>query len=169
MKTSLSVLTLLLTLSVPTMATEAGVDKIVSVEYVHPEKFTDIKYFNGSKMKFQQRLFKAWDKFLDKEGSKILPENYRLKIQFTDIDLAGTYFLGGIDNNRIVRDIDYPRLTFKFQLLKGSTVVKQSDVTLKDMNFLRHISHKRTYQNFYYEKKLLSNWLTKKIKPLVKS
>ncbi len=167
MKTSISVLTLLLTLSIPVQASESSA---VTVEYDHPEKFTDIKYFNGSKKKFQKRLFKAWNKFLAEEGGKILPENYKLKITFTDIDLAGTYILGGVDNNRIVRDIDYPRLKFSYQLTNGDKLIKQEDVTLKDMNFLRHnVSQRRSYESYYHEKRLLKDWLKKSLKPLVSS
>jgi len=167
MKTSLPLLALFMTLSTPIQASD---DKNVRVEYDHPEKFTDIKYFSGSKKKFHKRLFKSWDEFLTKEAGKILPENYSLKIKFTDIDLAGTYMLGGINQNRIVRDIDYPRLKISYQLLKGSEVVKQADIILKDMNFLRHnVSQRRSYENFYHEKRLMKDWIRKQLKPLINS
>jgi hypothetical protein len=154
-------------LSAPLQASE---HKSVIVEYGNPDKFTDIKYFNGSKKKFQQRLFKDWEQFLSKEAGKILPKNYTLKISFTDIDLAGTYMLGGIDQNRIVRDIDYPRLKISYLLMNGEQVVKQAEVTLKDMNFLRHdVSQRRSFENFYHEKKLMKDWLNKELKPLLGS
>jgi len=167
MKTSLTLLALMMTLSAPIQASEV---KNVVVEYDKPEKFTDIKYFNGSKKKFHQRLFKNWNEFLTKEAGEILPENYRLKIKFTDIDLAGTYMLGGVDNNRIVREIDYPRLKISYQLMNGDQLVKQAEVTLKDLNFLRHnVTMRRSSGNFYHEKKLMKDWIKKELKPLVES
>ncbi len=172
MKTTVSAIALLLSFSTLCLASTSSLAKIdiVEVNFDNHQKYTDIQYFGGSKKKFHKRLFADWTTFLNKESEKILPENYRLKIKFNDIDLAGTYLLNSSDHHRIVRDIDYPRLKLSYQLFNGEQLVKEADVTLKDMNFLRHNLNRRSFvENYYHEKKLLKTWLKKEIKTLVNS
>ncbi len=141
----------------------------VNVEFSNPEKYSDIDYYNGSRVKFRERLFKELKSYLSEEASKILPENYQLSLKVTNIDLAGRYDFVRNEHIRIVRDIDFPRLKFSYQLTKGEQSIDQKEVYLKDMSFLRHNQHlsRISRESFYHEKKLLKDWLKKEIKPLV--
>ena len=165
MKSHLLILAVAVSFSTATLATPAS----VSVKFDNAEKYSDIDYYNGSKKKFQKRLFADLKEYLNEQAAKILPENVQLSLNFSDIDLAGRYDYVGTDHIRIARDIDYPRLKFSFKLTKDGATIKEAEASLKDMSYLRHnLSAKRhSLNSFYHEKLLLKKWLTKKIKPLV--
>lgn len=149
------------TLSTPLFAGD------VDIKWDHPEKYTDIQPSNAySRKQYQQHVFKALTTHLNKLASEQLPQDYHLKITVTDLDLAGYIEFGLGELQRIVRDIDFPRIKLNYQLIKDKDVVGKGKVILKDMNFLRHVDRIHNNVSFFYEKRLLDEWFKKTIKPL---
>ena len=141
----------------------------VDIKWEHPEKYTDIQPSNTStRKKYQQHIFMELTTYLNKLASTRLPKGYHLKITVTDLDLAGYIEFGPGELQRIVRDIDFPRIKLNYQLIKDKKVLADDKTILKDMNFLHHINTFNNNISFYYEKRLLKEWFKKTIEPLAK-
>jgi len=137
------------------------------VTWTDYEKYRDIHPGDGNKKSFRERTFKNLEKHFAKLAAN-LPEGQVLKIDVTDVDLAGDTMAGGINRYRIVKDIYFPRMNFSYQLVNadGSEVLSD-DVVVKDMNFLRGSSLKYRNDSLGHEKKMLDDWFFKEFKEQV--
>ncbi len=139
----------------------------VEIKWDHPNKFTDIQPDSSStRKKYQQHVFKVLGTHLEKLGADGLPQGYHLKITVKNVDLAGYIDFGNGNLQRIVRDVDFPRIKLTFQLVKDHKLVKEGKANLKDMSFLHRVNKINNNEAFYYEKRLLSEWFKKSIVPL---
>jgi len=128
------------------------------VTWKNPDKYRDVDPGDGSKKRFRERTFKGFEKHFNKLAEK-LSADQTLKIEVTDVDLAGDTHTGGINRLRIVKELYYPKLTFSYQLLDADkSVIKSDDVKLKDMNFMTGGNLKYKHHSLGYEKKMLDKW-----------
>jgi len=129
------------------------------VTWTDYEKYRDIRPSgNGGRKQFRESTFKNFEKHFAKLAER-LPEGQVLKIDVTDVDLAGDTLAGGIDRIRIVKDIYSPRMNFSYQLVNadGSEVVADK-VVLKDLSFMTGSKLKYRNDSLGYEKKMLDDW-----------
>jgi hypothetical protein len=142
----------------------------ISVEWVEPKSFRDVKDSNFSSERFRKKVFNQLEKHLNKLASD-LPEGQSISFKVTDLDLAGTIepasFLGfsrSLDDVRIMRNVDIPRIKFEYELLddKGA-VIKAEEVNLKNMNYLNDVGLASRNKPYRYEKRMLSRWFAKNI------
>jgi hypothetical protein len=137
----------------------------VEIEWDKPEKYRDVKPNNQSRKRFRDATFEDINEYMN-ELSLALPENQKLLMKVTDLDLAGQVWpashlgLGqGISDVRIVKNIDIPRINFSYKLLDESgEVVQQAEVKLKDMSFLDRSHHLFKSESLRYEKSMLQRW-----------
>ena len=141
----------------------------VKVTWLNPEKFSDIRPANGTRKVYQERVMKAFDKFLG-DLAKKLPAGYSMEINVKDLDLAGDVNpMYRIDNNdiRVIKDIYFPRMKFDYVLFDQNKqpIQQESDVKIKDMGFMTssHIGHQS--KEFAYEYEMLKKWFNKTIVP----
>ncbi len=133
------------------------------VTWQNPDSYTDIRPGNQTKAGFEARVFKGLDEVFDKLARQ-LPDGYKLLINVTDVDLAGDVRPGrgpGGQDIRIVRDIDWPRMSFSYVLNNAQdqqVVAGKED--LKDINFRSGIGI-NTSDSFYYEENMLKDWFNK--------
>jgi len=152
-----------------TTAEPAEAGSVVKVNWLHPEKFSDIRPATGTRKAYQERVIKAFDKILGDITEK-LPAGYSMEFNVKDLDLAGDvnpmYRLNNTDV-RVIKDIYFPRMTFDYVLFDQNKqpVQQGTDVKIKDMGFMTssHIG----YQNreFAYEHEMLKKWFNKVIVP----
>lgn len=141
--------------TVPALAGQA------EVEWVKPEKFTDIKPANESRSNLHKRIFKELEQHFAELAEK-LPEDQILKVSVTNLDLAGhvRYMVG--PNNatvRVVDDLYFPRMKFDYQLIANDkSVVSTAKVDIKDMSFNTGIRSSFSSESFYYEKNMIDDW-----------
>jgi hypothetical protein len=143
------------------------------LELRNPEKFTDIDSGNqGTKS-----MLRSISKSLGAEFSELaakLPAGYQLDVTVTDLDLAGDVDpipMRGMNEVRVLRDIDFPRMTFDYRLkdAAGAVRLEQSGVVVKDMQYLSHPkSTKSNVDSFYYERKMIRDWFNADLLPNVK-
>lgn len=142
----------------------------ISVEWVEPKSFRDVKDGTFSSERFRKRVFNQLEKHLDKLASD-LPEGQTISFKVTDLDLAGRIepasFIGysrSLDEVRIMRNVDIPRIKFEYALLddKGE-VIKKEDVNLKNMNYLNDVGMSNRNKPYEHEKRMLSRWFAKNI------
>ena len=143
---------------VPSFAAQAAQ---VEVVWQSPENYRDIKPTNEKKSKFQEKVFKELEQHFTELASK-LDEKQTLKITVHDIDLAGDirYMVGPHNQNtRVVRDIDFPKMKFDYQLLDASKKsIENGSADIKDMGFMTGIRKSLTSDSFHYEKNMIDDW-----------
>jgi Protein of unknown function (DUF3016) len=134
----------------------------VTIQYVHPEKFTDFHIYGRdtgwSASYFASEISRDLRPALKRRfpGSK-------LTLRFTDIDLAGSYRTspGGGRNVRVNRgEITPARMSFDFLLQDsaGKTLARGS-TRLTDTSHYGLRSHPSSSEPLYYEKRMLRRWL----------
>ena len=155
MKKSISILTIFILSILLVPNAMAASSEVTWTDY---KKYRDIREGNEGRKSFRERTFKNFEKHFSQLAST-LPENQILKIEVTDVDLAGDTNAGGINRTRIVKEIYFPKMTFSYQLLgENDKIIKQENVKLKDMNFMSGNSLKYRNQALGYEKRMLDKW-----------
>jgi hypothetical protein len=130
----------------------------VEVTWTDYDKYRDIDPGEGHRKHFRENTFQSFEKHFSKLATK-LPEGQVLKIEVTDIDLAGDTHDAGISRLRIIRDIYFPRMNFSYQLIDANgSVMLTDDVILKDMSFMMGASLRYRQESLGYEKKMLDDW-----------
>lgn len=150
-------------------AEKAATPAVVKVNWLNPEKFSDIRPANGSRKAYQERVTTAFEKILGELAEK-LPAGYSLEISVKDIDLAGDVNpMYRIDNTdiRVIKDIYFPRIKLDYVLFDQNKqpIRQESDVKIKDMGFMTssHIGNRN--REFAYEREMLKKWFNKVIVP----
>jgi hypothetical protein len=144
----------------------------VSIEWVEPEKYRDVRHPNVSRAKYRERVFTKLESHFS-ELAEELPEGYQLALKVTNLDLAGEVqtatqagIIGihhrasaGFQEYRIMRQIDIPRMTFSYELKNSEgEVVQSEEVKLKDTGFLNRTTTRFRNRPLQYEKAMLSRW-----------
>ena len=129
----------------------------VKVNFVNPEKFTDIKDNNGFK---QMDVLKDIEAYLVEQAAKRLPGR-DVRIDVTDVDLAGEVepFGHRMQWLRVMRTITLPGMTFTYEVRDGGKVVQQGEAKLRDMNYQDGFNSYSTGDPLRYEKRMLDRWM----------
>jgi hypothetical protein len=129
----------------------------VQVNFVNPEKFTDIKDNNGFR---QTDVLKDIESYLVEQMGKRLPGR-DVRIDVTDVDLAGEVepFGRRMQWLRVMRNVTLPAMTFHFEVSEGGKIVRQGDAKLRDMNYQDGFSGFSSSDPLRYEKRMLDQWM----------
>ncbi|MBL4910873.1 MAG: DUF3016 domain-containing protein [Alteromonadaceae bacterium] len=135
------------------------------IKWTNPEKYRDIRAGDENRKAYKERVFSTFEKHFAKLAEK-LPAEQTLKIEITDVDLAGDVNIGSVVNRiRIVTDLYFPSMKFSYQLINADkSVVKSADVSLKDMGFMYVNNFRYRNQSFSYDKKMIADWFKKTFK-----
>ena len=164
MKQSILMVTLLTGIFLLTPYALAASSEVTWTDY---KSYRDIDSGNDGRKSFRERTFKDFEKHFAKLAAN-LPEAQTLKIDVTDVDLAGDTNAGGINRMRIVKQIFSPRMNFSYQLLDAEgNVIQADDVVIKDMNFMSGSSLKYRNKSLGYEKKMLDDWFDETFNSLI--
>ena len=124
--------------------------------------YRDVRPSNQAKGSYHKQIAKSIGEHFAKLSEQ-LPKNYTLKIEVTDLDLAGDVRYGGVNEIRVVEPIHFPRIKFNYVLSNESEVISSEDnVSLKDMGFMDKIKRGRE-EAFHYEKRLLTEWFDEQV------
>jgi len=138
------------------------------VTWVDHEKYRDIQSGNESRKHFRERIFYDLEKHFS-QLAEDLPEGQVLKINVTNLDLAGDTHIGGINQLRVIKNMYFPRMNFSYELVNadGSIIVTSDEVALKDMTFMMSSNLKYRNKSLGYEKKMLDDWFAETFQELV--
>jgi hypothetical protein len=137
----------------------------VTVSYTKPEEFSDLPFVPQDR----EQVLRQLSEYLVSLGQK-LPEGQQLKIEVTDIDLAGRL----IPSRRTGNDLrvmnggaDWPRITLRYTLEAEGKVLSSGEANLSDMNYLNKASRISSSEPLRYEKQMIADWFSKQfgIKP----
>lgn len=141
-----------------------AVNAEVEVTFESPENYRDIELGNGGNERGQKVILPEIEKYLIRIGNNHLEEGQVLKMNFTDIDLAGELepWQGpSADHIRMMKPIYPPRLTFTYTLTDAEgAVLAEGSESLLEMGYDFHV-RTNTSDRIYYEKKMLKNWMKK--------
>ena len=137
-----------------------GSNSPIPVVFVEPEKFTDAR--RGELEPNSPAILEELKTFLIETGARYVPNEMRLNIRVTDIDLAGDFelFRGPrADQVRITKGLYPAHLTLEFQLVDAAgRLIKAGKRKLTDLEYqLRVTAPREDYLR--YEKELLRAWL----------
>lgn len=130
-----------------------------SVTYVEPDKFIDMPFSSVER----EHILKDLSEHFAKLG-KLLPAGQELKVEVTDLDLAGRidYTRRSGNEIRVMRGMaDWPRMELRYSLVQDGAVLKSGDARLADMNYMDHVRTSRSDESLRYEKQMLDDWFAK--------
>lgn len=133
----------------------------VEIKFTDPDKYVDIRSGEKNDSSFRENVFYNIEKQL-KKLAKNLPEDQLLKLEVTDIDLAGDTLIGGINRIRIVKQMYPPRIKFNYQLVeKDKSIIAQGEENIRNTSFMTNQGLRYKSDAFGFEKQLLENWFDK--------
>jgi hypothetical protein len=146
-------------------ASAAALAGQVEVAFTQPEHFFDA----GVTPVDRERNLSELSAFLKGLGQRFLASDETLKVEFTQVDLAGEP--KPVHNGRELRiargGADFPSLTLRYTLQRGSQVLAQGEETLKDMDYTNHLRDGFSDQPLGYEKRMLDLWFHRHFAPRV--
>jgi Protein of unknown function (DUF3016) len=137
----------------------------VQVNFVNPEKFSDIKDNNGFR---QTELLKDIEAHLVAQAGKHLPGR-DVRINVTDVNLAGEVEPFGRYAQwlRVMRTVTLPSIEMSYEVRDGEKVVQQGEVRLRDMNYQDGFSSYWSGDSLRYEKRMIDRWFKEEFSPKV--
>jgi hypothetical protein len=150
-------------------ATPIQTESRISVVFVDPQKFTDLKQEQGEAT--SPLLLDQLRDFILRTGERSVPAGLRLEVRVTDVDLAGRFepWRGPeFDHVRIVKSLYPPRVRLDFKLTDAEgRVVSAGGRELTDLAFQTRDAFARPGDDYLrYEKDLLRDWLHSEFKPV---
>ena len=134
----------------------------VEVVFDHPDKFTDIKDAYVASDKGEQAILDQIRDFIVDRASPIVPEGWKFRITFSDIDLAGEYepWRGPQwDMVRIIKPVYPPAFRFTYAVTdRAGKVVRQGSEFFRDASFQFRAVFDLS-DGLRYEKAALEEWL----------
>ncbi|MET3133556.1 hypothetical protein AAKU55_003846 [Oxalobacteraceae bacterium GrIS 1.11] len=148
----------LFSLTVALALAAGGAQADVSVSYQRPEKFSDLPV--GARARVLDELTAHFAQL-----GKQLPPDQHLKIDVTDIDLAGRIDPGrrNFTDVRVLRGkTDWPRIALHYTLEANGKVLGAGDESLSDMAYLDRPNRYADSDHLRYEKKMIDAWFAAK-------
>jgi hypothetical protein len=131
----------------------------VSVTYINPDNFVDA----GNSRWDEKANMDELARYVQVLGQRLLPPDQVLKVEVTELDLAGTVRPSRRDGDaiRVVRGrTDFPTISLRYSLESGGKVLRSGTDRLSDLNYARGFDHQRSsYESLHYEKKMLNAWM----------
>jgi len=137
-----------------TAAAHAG----VTVTFDHPERYTDAGNPYGPVSR--DAAMRGIGQHLERLAARYLRPDQVLTIDVLDIDLAGRKnpLRAFAYDVRVRRQETWPRITLRYTLTQGGTVVASAEETVTDQSYLDRPGLARSPDPLRYEKAMLDDW-----------
>lgn len=137
------------------LGAQAHAAATVEVRYVEPDSFVDI----GRSTLDRERTLNALTAHLQKLG-KTLPDGQTLRLDVTDIDLAGDIRPWGWHELRVLRgQADWPQISLRYTLVEGERTLKSGEVRLSDLAYMQTLNGRdRPGEELAVEKRMVRRW-----------
>jgi hypothetical protein len=129
----------------------------VDVSFANATRMSDA----GATPSDEQANLKAIAQHLRSLGQRYVGAGQTLKIEVTDVDLAGENKLlrRRIGEMRVARGgADIPKISLRYKLQAGGQVLKEGEETITDLDYLRRPNHYGPADPLAHEKQMLDNW-----------
>ena len=132
----------------------------MSVTFIEPEKFTDAR--RAELEPTSTGVLGELEKFIIATGARYVPENMKLNIRVTNVDLAGDFelFRGPqADQVRITKGLYPPHIVLEFEVVDNAgKAVKSGKRDLTDIDYQQRSVYPAD-DYLRYEKDILRDWL----------
>ncbi len=148
---------LLATLLVATAAATlpARAAATVEVNFVEPENFADI----GFNTVDRERVLRDLGDFMKQMGEQRLADGQTLRINVTDINLAGELKFTPRGDLRVMKGrADWPEISLRYTLTAGTQTLKSGEVKVYDMAYLQSLRTSESESAQGHEKRMLRRW-----------
>lgn len=137
----------------------------VIVEYIQPEKFTDISssQYGPPNSSYLDQL----SKHIAKQALSYLAAGQSLTISILDIDMAGAFEPWNTPGQdiRMIKHIYPPRIALRYQLRDAEgKVLKDGEAQLSNPTYLMNLSP-NSMDSVRHEKALMDDWLRRSFSP----
>lgn len=133
----------------------------VTVNYVEPERFSDIPFTSWER----EATLKDLTGYFAKLGAQ-LPPGQHLRVDVLDVDLAGREYPGrGARELRIVKHVDWPRIDLRYTIEQDGQVLRSGDAQLRDMSFMDRPTRYMDSDSLRHEKRMIEDWFHATIVP----
>ncbi|AYM74547.1 DUF3016 domain-containing protein [Janthinobacterium agaricidamnosum] len=125
----------------------------VQVTFEKPDDYSDVPFSSRDR---EQVLAGLADHF--SWLGKSLPPGQDLRIEITDVDLAGREDparRGAFDVRVMTGRADWPRLRLRYTLEQHGKVIASGNAYLSDMSYLQHINRYSSNDALRYEKRMI--------------
>ena len=126
------------------------------VHFSKPDQFTDVPFDPHEREDVLNELTRHFEKL----GAS-LPPGQTLKIDVTDVDLAGRdnpSMRAGRDIRVMKGRADWPRMRLHYVLEQDGKVISSGDAALSDMSYMTRINHYFSNEKLRYEKLMIDDW-----------
>ena len=123
----------------------------VEVQWLEPAQYSDAGRSNVDRERVTQILGQHIQKL-----ARLLPDGQLLKLQVTDLDLAGEIDPFRWRDLRVLRGgADWPRMSLRYVLSAEGRTLKSGEAQLQDMGY----SFNRRTEDLGYEKRMVELWV----------
>lgn len=134
----------------------------VQVDFPGADRFADA----GVSPHDRQDNLETLAGFLKSLGKRYLAADQSLKVDVTEVDLAGEPWPTRGREIRIARGgADWPRITLRYTLSGPSGTLAQGEETVEDMNYQQQIHDRYLRDPLSYEKRMLDKWFKARFAP----
>ena len=132
----------------------------VSVNFVHPESYSDANTYGRYRGPASPSLLRELEAHFAKLGTRYLPAGQELRIDVLDIDLAGEYepFRFYLYDVRVLRGVTWPRIKLRYVLQQNGQVLREAEELVADQAYLMGVPRLGNTDRLYYEKRMLEDW-----------
>lgn len=129
----------------------------VELNWVEPEKFSDIGFGHADR----NAALQALGDHITRLGRQ-LPDGQTLKIEVTDVNLAGETRFAPARDLRVLRGrADWPTMQLRYTLVADGRELRAGQARLADMNYLFTTRN----DDYGYEKRMIDNWFRAEFAP----
>jgi hypothetical protein len=131
----------------------------ISVSYIEPEKFVDVPFSPVER----ERVLADLSQHFAKLG-KLLPAGQDLKIEVTDLDMAGriVYTRRSANELRVLNGgADWPHMDLRYTLTANGKVIDSGSAKLSNMMYQETATLFNSTQSLRYEKQMIDEWFSK--------
>ena len=140
--------------------------QMVTVNFVQPNRFTDVDVRRTYSRPDRNPHLHSLRKYLESRATRYLANGQSLRIDFTDIDLAGDFepqIDPALHDVRIVSRLYPPRLKFNYSLRSADgATLKLGEADLRDLAFDFGTSG-NTSDALRFEKRMLAKWMKQEL------
>ncbi|QYG04709.1 DUF3016 domain-containing protein [Janthinobacterium sp. PAMC25594] len=128
----------------------------VQVTFDKPDDYSDVPFSSRDREQVLAGLANHFSWL-----GKSLPHGQDLRIEITDVDLAGREDparRGAFDVRVMTGRADWPRLRLRYTLEQHGKVIASGNAYLSDMSYLQHINRYSSNDALRYEKRMIDDW-----------
>lgn len=148
--------------SATVLATAAQAAGTVTVNFVEPDKYSDVR---DNFMSAEQHL-QALKRHLEEAAAPYLADGQTLKIDVLDVDLAGETRWGArLNNPRVLKGrADWPRIELRYALEAPGQAARSGAARVQDMAYLNRTAGLPLDYTLRYERRMLDEWFRAEFK-----